>query len=102
MNTKLRILFCGADRGWLNSTQKNLIFVFNSYSLLILAAIESVYINCDIILTNIASDVSWLTANRFPPPFKGGAPLCLLFALTFNESFIKLIAVHNLANLTKH
>ena len=63
---------------------------------------ESVYINCDIIPTDVASDVSRLAASHFPPPFNGGVPMCLLFALTFNESFIKLIAVHNLANLTKH
>ena len=49
---------------------------------------ESVYTNCDIIPTNIASDVSRHAASRFPPPFKGGVLLCQLFALKFNESFI--------------
>jgi len=63
---------------------------------------ESVYTNCDIIPTNIASDVSRLGASRYPPHFQGGAPLCQLFALTFNESFIKLMAVYNLANIKKH
>ena len=63
---------------------------------------ESVYINCDIIPTDVASDVSRLAASRFSPPFKGGALLCQLFTFTFNESFLKLIALQYLANITKH
>ena len=49
---------------------------------------ESVYINCDIIPTDVASDVSRLAASRVPNPFKSGAPLSQLFALAFNEGFL--------------
>ena len=55
---------------------------------------ESVYIICD-----VASDVSRLAASRFSPPVSclDYLPLHLM-----KVSFHRLIAVHNLTNLTKH
>merc|ERR1712156_873014 len=100
MNTKLRIFLFDANRGWLNCTQKKPHFCFPFLLITHFSGNnESVYIICDIIPTDVAFDVSRLAASRFSPPVSclDYLPLHLM-----KVSFHKLIAVHNLTNLTKH